>query len=121
MSPDRLKRLLNIADFRRAGDEASADLLQRIYQAEIGHVAAGMRWFHHFATRAGLVPFTLSGKPLEQFAQLAGVALPVTVRFGGAEFSTLEVRVREHRPGGAALRRRGWRLQRQHLLLLPLL
>jgi len=39
------------------------------------------------ATRAGLVPFTLSGKPLEQYAQLAGVALPVTVRFGGTEFS----------------------------------
>lgn len=47
------------------------------------------RQFGHslIATRAGLVPFTLSGKPLEQFAQLAGVALPVTVRFGGAEFS----------------------------------
>jgi uncharacterized ferritin-like protein (DUF455 family) len=45
-----------IADFRRAGDEASADILQRIYQDEIGHVAAGMRWFHHFATRAGLDP-----------------------------------------------------------------
>ena len=47
------------------------------------------RQFGHslIATRAGLVPFTLSGKPLEQYAQLAGVALPVTVRFGGAEFS----------------------------------
>jgi predicted Rossmann fold flavoprotein len=47
------------------------------------------RQFGHclIATRAGLVPFTLSGKPLEQFAQLAGVALPVTVRFAGTEFS----------------------------------
>lgn len=47
------------------------------------------RQFGHglIATRAGLVPFTLSGKPLEQYAQLAGVALPVTVRFGGTEFS----------------------------------
>jgi hypothetical protein len=40
------------------------------------------RQFGHriIATRAGLVPFTLSGKPLEQYAQLAGVALPGTVR-----------------------------------------
>ncbi|MGH6891617.1 MAG: ferritin-like domain-containing protein [Dongiaceae bacterium] len=45
-----------IADFRRAGDEASASILDRIYQDEIGHVAAGMRWFHHFAEAAGLDP-----------------------------------------------------------------
>lgn len=46
------------------------------------------RQFGHalIETRAGLVPFTLSGKPLEQFAELAGVALPVTVRFGRVEF-----------------------------------
>jgi uncharacterized ferritin-like protein (DUF455 family) len=45
-----------IADFRRAGDEASAAILERIYRDEIGHVAAGMRWFHHFAEAAGLDP-----------------------------------------------------------------
>lgn len=45
-----------IADFRRAGDDTSADILQRIYEDEIGHVAAGMRWFHHYASRAGLDP-----------------------------------------------------------------
>jgi uncharacterized ferritin-like protein (DUF455 family) len=45
-----------IADFRRAGDEASAAILERIYCDEIGHVAAGMRWFHHFAEQAGLDP-----------------------------------------------------------------
>ncbi len=45
-----------IVDFRRAGDEASAAILDRIYQDEIGHVAAGMRWFHHFAEAAGLDP-----------------------------------------------------------------
>jgi len=45
-----------IADFRRVGDEASAAILDRIYQDEIGHVAAGMRWFHHFAEAAGLDP-----------------------------------------------------------------
>jgi uncharacterized ferritin-like protein (DUF455 family) len=43
-----------IAQFRDAGDEQSADILDRIYQDEIGHVAAGMRWFHHFAEAAGL-------------------------------------------------------------------
>jgi uncharacterized ferritin-like protein (DUF455 family) len=45
-----------IVDFRRAGDEASAAILDRIYHDEIGHVAAGMRWFHHFAETAGLNP-----------------------------------------------------------------
>lgn len=47
------------------------------------------RQFGHVVieTRAGLVPLTLSGKPLEQYAELAGVALPVTVRFDGTEFS----------------------------------
>ncbi|MEZ5831418.1 MAG: ferritin-like domain-containing protein [Dongiaceae bacterium] len=45
-----------IADFRRAGDDESAAILDRIYQDEIGHVAAGMRWFHHFADAAGLDP-----------------------------------------------------------------
>ncbi|MBP7370152.1 MAG: NAD(P)/FAD-dependent oxidoreductase [Arenimonas sp.] len=39
------------------------------------------------ATRAGLVPFTLSGKPLEQYATLAGVSLPVTVKTKTSEFS----------------------------------
>ena len=45
-----------ITDFRRAGDEQSAAILDRIYRDEIGHVAAGMRWFHHFAEEAGLDP-----------------------------------------------------------------
>jgi uncharacterized ferritin-like protein (DUF455 family) len=45
-----------IADFRRAGDDASAAILERIYRDEIGHVAAGARWFHHFAEQAGLDP-----------------------------------------------------------------
>jgi len=37
-------------------------------------------------TRAGLVPFTLSGKHLEHYAELAGVAFPVTARCGKARF-----------------------------------
>lgn len=37
-------------------------------------------------TRAGLVPLTLSGKPLEQWADLSGVALPVEASAGRARF-----------------------------------
>jgi len=37
-------------------------------------------------TRAGLVPLTLSGKPLEQWSDLSGVALPVAASSGKAEF-----------------------------------
>jgi uncharacterized ferritin-like protein (DUF455 family) len=45
-----------IAQFRNAGDEASAAILERIYRDEIGHVAAGTRWFHYFAEASGLDP-----------------------------------------------------------------
>jgi uncharacterized ferritin-like protein (DUF455 family) len=45
-----------VADMERAGDHASAALLERIYRDEIGHVAAGMRWFEAFAREAGHDP-----------------------------------------------------------------
>jgi uncharacterized ferritin-like protein (DUF455 family) len=45
-----------VADMSRAGDHATAALLDRIYRDEIGHVAAGMRWFEHFAKAAGHDP-----------------------------------------------------------------
>lgn len=45
-----------VTDMSRAGDEASAALLERIYRDEIGHVAAGLRWFEHFARQAGHEP-----------------------------------------------------------------
>lgn len=38
-------------------------------------------------TRAGLVPLTLSGKPLEQYAELSGLSTPVTARYAGTEFT----------------------------------
>lgn len=46
------------------------------------------RQFGHtlLPTRAGLVPLTLSGKPQEQLADLAGVALPVRVASGRTAF-----------------------------------
>ncbi|WP_293374610.1 NAD(P)/FAD-dependent oxidoreductase [Nevskia sp.] len=37
-------------------------------------------------TRAGLVPLTLSGKPLDDLADLSGVALPVEAKAGDASF-----------------------------------
>jgi len=37
-------------------------------------------------TRAGLVPLTLSGKPLDDYADLAGVALPVAAAANDASF-----------------------------------
>jgi predicted flavoprotein YhiN len=37
-------------------------------------------------TRAGLVPLTLSGRPLEDWSVLSGVALPVEARAGGIAF-----------------------------------
>ena len=37
-------------------------------------------------TRAALVPLTLSGRPQERLADLAGVALPVRARCNGAQF-----------------------------------
>ncbi|RNF83136.1 NAD(P)/FAD-dependent oxidoreductase [Montanilutibacter psychrotolerans] len=47
------------------------------------------RQFGHdvLPTRAGLVPLTLSGKHLERLSELSGVALPVTARCNGREFS----------------------------------
>jgi hypothetical protein len=39
------------------------------------------------ATRAGLVPLTLSGRPLEQWQDLSGVSLPVEASANGASFA----------------------------------
>ena len=93
-----------ISSIRFAGDRFEVETAQGIYRAEKLVVATGglsipsmgasglgysiARQFGHalVETRAGLVPFTLSGKPLEQYAELAGVALPIAVRVGGTEF-----------------------------------
>jgi hypothetical protein len=46
------------------------------------------RQFGHevLPTRAGLVPLTLSGRPLEQWSDLSGVSLPVSASADGARF-----------------------------------
>jgi uncharacterized ferritin-like protein (DUF455 family) len=45
-----------IARLATVGDHASAAVLQRIYDDEIGHVAIGRRWFEHVAAVRGLDP-----------------------------------------------------------------
>ena len=45
-----------IASLRRHGDATSAAALEVIYREEIGHVAAGKRWFDWLARERGLEP-----------------------------------------------------------------
>ncbi|MEL7492171.1 MAG: ferritin-like domain-containing protein [Pseudomonadota bacterium] len=45
-----------IEKLRAAGDEESAAVLQVIYEDEIGHVAAGRRWFQRVCAARGLDP-----------------------------------------------------------------
>lgn len=64
------------AQFRAAGDEAGARILERVQQDEIGHVAFAAQWFAHFsgaplefgrwraALPAPLSPALLQGRPL---------------------------------------------------------
>jgi uncharacterized ferritin-like protein (DUF455 family) len=44
------------ATLERAGDRESAAVLRRIYRDEIGHVAAGVRWFDELCHARGLIP-----------------------------------------------------------------
>lgn len=50
VTPPMIERL------ERAGDPESAAILQMIYTEEIGHVAAGMRWFQHMCRLRNLAP-----------------------------------------------------------------
>ena len=50
VTPGMIERL------NRAGDETSAAILEVIYREEVGHVAAGMRWFRHVCDERGLAP-----------------------------------------------------------------
>lgn len=45
-----------IANLRKAGDDASADILQIIHDDEIGHVAIGKRWFEVVCKARGVEP-----------------------------------------------------------------
>jgi uncharacterized ferritin-like protein (DUF455 family) len=52
VTPEMLPRL------HRAGDRESAAVLERIYRDEVGHVAAGVRWFDAVCRMRGLEPAT---------------------------------------------------------------
>ena len=56
VTPAMIERL------RRAGDDAGAALLDRIYLDEIGHVATGARWFERLCGVRGLDPATAFGE-----------------------------------------------------------
>jgi uncharacterized ferritin-like protein (DUF455 family) len=45
-----------VGHFRRAGDERSAAILERIYRDEIRHVAAGTHWFARLCESQGFAP-----------------------------------------------------------------
>jgi uncharacterized ferritin-like protein (DUF455 family) len=49
-APDAVRRL------RDAGDDETADILARIGEEEVPHVAAGVRWFDHLCKRRSLAP-----------------------------------------------------------------
>jgi uncharacterized ferritin-like protein (DUF455 family) len=50
VTPDMIQRM------KSYGDAASADVLQLIYDEEIGHVAAGRRWFERLCAGRGVAP-----------------------------------------------------------------
>lgn len=50
VTPGMIDRLVSV------GDTESADILKVIYTEEVGHVAAGTRWFKHLCNREGQDP-----------------------------------------------------------------
>lgn len=50
VTPDMIRKL------KAAGDSTSAGILELIYQEEIGHVAAGRKWFEWLCQRQGVQP-----------------------------------------------------------------
>ncbi len=50
VTPDMIERL------RAVGDEATAQILEMVLREEVGHVAAGSRWFKHLCRERGLEP-----------------------------------------------------------------
>ena len=56
-----------IAKLEAAGDAESADTLRVIYHDEIGHVAAGKRWFDWACARAGREPVETWGALVRQY------------------------------------------------------
>ena len=61
VTPDMIRRL------ERAGDLASAAILERVYRDEIGHVAAGVRWFRYFCRQRRRDPPTVFRAAVDQY------------------------------------------------------
>ncbi len=56
-----------ILRFRKQGDEATATILETILEDEIGHVAAGRRWFQYLCREKGQTATTLFHKLVREF------------------------------------------------------
>ena len=63
VTPGMLERL------RSAGDARSVEILEIILRDEIGHVAAGTRWFRHVCAERGLDPQASFGEMLRRFIE----------------------------------------------------
>jgi len=57
-----------VTALRKAGDTASADVLQTIYEDEIGHVTVGRRWFEYLCLQRGVNPRLTWRGLLERYA-----------------------------------------------------
>jgi uncharacterized ferritin-like protein (DUF455 family) len=57
-----------IVKLRALGDDATADILDVILREEVGHVAAGSRWYRWYCARAGVEPRTRFRELLREYA-----------------------------------------------------
>ena len=57
-----------IVKLRQLGDHATADILAVILREEVGHVAAGSRWYRWHCTRAGVEPHARFRELLGEYA-----------------------------------------------------
>ena len=89
VTPDMMNR------FRAAGDGRTADILKIILRDEVGHVAAGTRWFRYLCDQRGLEPdATYLGLYNEYFADGPRCPLHLEAR-RQAGFSDHELNVLE--------------------------
>ena len=58
-----------IVKLRQLGDDATADILAVILREEIGHVAAGSRWFRWYCARDGVEPESIFRKLLTEYGR----------------------------------------------------
>lgn len=58
-----------IVKLRALGDDATADILEVILREEVGHVAAGSRWYRWYCERAGVDPVPRFRELLAEYAR----------------------------------------------------